>query len=256
MKRFTLFVSLALCLTKCYTPRQLSSKIIDPVLNEPKISEEQREIDEIFMLLAYSLVYKDWQPAYVPREKRRGYNIGAVLVNKENKVVAFELNAINSTDNSTQHGEVRVITKFLEKERCFNLDGYSIYTTLEPCVMCAGMITMTDIDRAIFGQRDIQFSKAFERLSMDTTPIGGFPPYPRKVETYVSQLDFALDLDVAYQEFLQNDDEKVLAKFLASEQAKAIYKSSYAHFLEYTVRYPENEPIYAQAITFFYENSN
>lgn len=256
MKRYIFIVSLAFCLSNCYTPRQLSNKIIEPVVQEDPISEVQQEIDEIFILLAYSLVYRDWQPFDVPRDKRRGYNIGAVLVNKANQVVAFDLNAINSTDNSTQHGEVRVITKFLEKEKCFNLDGYSIYTTLEPCVMCAGMITMTDIDRAIFGQRDVQFSKAFERLSIDTTPIGGFPPYPRKVQTYVSKLKFSVELDKAYQEFLQNDDEKVLAKFLASDEAKSIYKKSHEYFLNYKVEYRQNEPIYNQAVEFFEENKS
>lgn len=222
---------------------------------EKKVSDIQQEQDEIFLLLAYSLVYEDWQSFDIPSRERRGYNIGAVLVNKENQVVAYDLNAINSTDNATQHGEVRVITKYLEKEKCFNLDGYTIFTTLEPCVMCAGMITMIDIDRAVFGQKDVRFSKAFERLSIDTTPIGGFPPYPRKVETVASKVQFSQELDKAYQEFLEKDEEKVLAKFLASEQAKKIYEKAYKHFLNYKVDFSENQSIYEKAVQFFNQKS-
>ena len=243
-------------LLSCSNSKKLSNKIIKPVLMENKISDRQVEKDEIFTLLIYSLVYQDWQSFSIPRDERRGYNIGALLVNQENKAVAFDLNAINSTDNSTQHGEVRVITKFLEKEKCFNLDGYTIYTTLEPCVMCAGMITMTDIDRAVFGQRDVQFSKAFERLSIDTTPIGGFPPYPRRVETLTSDLNFSKELNTAYQEFLEYDSDKVLAKFLASDVAKDIYKNAYEYFLKYKVMFSENQSIYNQAVQFMHNKNN
>ena len=256
MKKAIIFILFLGGLYSCSNYKKLSNKIIEPVIMENKISDIQAEKDEIFTLLTYSLVYQDWQSFDVPRNQRRGYNIGAVLVNKENEPVAFDLNAINSTDNSTQHGELRVITKFLEKEKCFNLDGYTIYTTLEPCVMCAGMITMTDIDRAVFGQKDVEFSKAFERLSIDTTPIGGFPPYPRRVETFSSKLKFSNELDNAYKEFLEHDSEKVLAKFLASDVAKEIFKNAHEYFLKYKTKFLENQSIYSQAVQFLENKSN
>lgn len=257
MMKKSIFIGLVLYLLfSCNNTNQLSTKIIEPVVMENEISDAQREVDEIFILLTYSLVYKDWQSIDIPRHQRRGYNIGAVLVNKENKAVAFDLNAINSTDNSTQHGEVRVITKFLEKEKCFNLDGYTIYTTLEPCIMCAGMITMTDIDRAVFGQKDVQYSKAFERLAIDTTPIGGFPPYPRKVITFSSKLDFSKELNQAFEEFLEKDDEKFLAKFLASDKAKNIFEKASRYFLKYKVEFPENQSVYDETIQFFNHINN
>ena len=218
----------------------------------------QEEIDDIFSLLAYSIVYKDWQPNSVPREKRRGYNIGALIVNAQNEPVHYGLNCINSTDNATQHGEVRSIISYLDKTRKFNLAGHTIYTTLEPCVMCAGMITMTSFKRVVYGQRDIEFSHAFERLSIDTRPIGGFAPYPRTVVAVPSSLKYCKALDDAYEEFLEKDSEKVLAKFLTSEEAYKIYQQATEIFLSYKVKNEKNTSIYSTALDFFnnkiYEN--
>jgi len=211
-------------------------------------TQRQSEIDDIFTLLTYALVYQDWQPDTVPRKDRRGYNIGALLVNPEHHPVHFDLNCINSTDNATQHGEVRAITSYITAQRCFNLSGYTIYTSLEPCVMCAGMITMVAIDRAIFGQHDVAYSKAFERLTLDLgTDVH---PYPRVVQAQASSLKFCRQLDEAYQNFLKVDNEKVLAKFLASQKAKDIYKQANEAFLEYEVLNEQNQAIYKSAIKF------
>ncbi|MDG5490590.1 nucleoside deaminase [Psychroserpens sp. SPM9] len=235
----------------CDSSKALSDKIIKPVLKVKKVSDIQQEVDDIHSLLIYSLVYADWQPDSIPRRERRGYNIGALLVDKENIPVHYGLNCINSTDNATQHGEVRAITSYLEETRIFNLKDYSIYTTLEPCVMCAGMMTMTAVKRVVYGQRDVAYSKAFERLAIDTTPIGGFEPYPRQVISQASNISFCAELDEKYHEFLSEDEEKILAKFLASEEARLIYLKAEEVFLNYSVKFKENENIYIKAIEFY-----
>ncbi len=245
---FAFFLTLIL---GCNSSKKLSEKIIKPVLEVKKVNKQQQEIDNIYSLLAYSLVFADWQADSLPRGERRGYNIGALLVNEENYPVHYGLNCINSTDNATQHGEVRAITSYLEKTRIFNLSGHTIYTTLEPCIMCAGMMTMTAINRVVYGQRDVAYSKAFERLAIDTTPIGGFEPYPRQVISHASSISFCSELDKKYQEFLNEDEEKILAKFLASEEAKVVYAKAADTFLNYKVKFKENKNIYIKSIEFY-----
>lgn len=254
MNKLIITFSLLAITFSCNSPKKLSSKIIKPVLEVEEISELQQEIDDIYSLLIYSLVLKDWQPDSIPRRKRRGYNIGALLIDKENLPVHYALNCINSTDNATQHGEVRAITSYLEKHRSFNLKGFTIYTTLEPCVMCAGMMTMTAVKRVVYGQRDVAYSKAFERLAVDTRPIGGFAPYPRQVVAQASKISFCGELDEEYREFLEEDEEKILAKFLASDDAKNIYEKAASTFLNYKIKFEDNKPIYNAAIDFY--NSN
>lgn len=255
MKRITIFILTSALLTvNCTSAKHFSKKIVEPVLHPVEVDALQQERDDIFSLLIYALVYQDWQNGSVPRNKRRGYNIGALLVTPQFEPVFHGLNCINSTDNATQHGEVRAITQYLEQTRKFNLDKYHIYTTLEPCVMCAGMITMVSASRLLYGQHDVDYSKAFERLAMDTRPIGGFAPYPRRVQAMASSLIYCKQLDDAYLTFLNSDPEKILAKFLASEPAEVIFKQAASAFLAYKVKNIENQSTYEKALEFYYKN--
>lgn len=217
---------------------------------DPQRKSREEEIDDIYSLLAYSLVYQDWQPDSIPRDRRRGYNIGALIVDLSNSPVYAALNCINSSNDATQHGELRAITKYINSTKCFNLAGFTIYTTLEPCIMCAGMMTMTAVKRNVYGQHDVAYSKAFQRLSIDTRKIGGFEPYPRQVLAQASPSDICIQLDKAYEMFLKKDPEKILAKFLSSGEAKYIYEEAYNRFQSYNISYNDNALIYQQALNF------
>jgi tRNA(adenine34) deaminase len=252
-KQYIIYL-LLLCLITipaCRSSGYYSSKIIQPVLETTPIDSVQQEKENIFSLLTYAIVFDDWQPDSIPRDKRRGYNIGALLVNKDDEPVQYGLNSINSTENSTQHGEVISITSYLNRTRQFNLEGFTIYTTLEPCVMCAGMITMTSVKKVVYGQHDVEYSKAFERLALDTRPIGGFPPYPRKVTAVSSPLLFCKQLDDAYHSYLETADEKILAKFLSTNEAYSIFKNATEVFLSYSVKNESNKKVYQKAMDFY-----
>ena len=215
----------------------------------------QVELDEIYSLLGFSIVYKDWQAGSIPRNQRRGYNIGTVLVDSNKDVVHWGLNCINSTDNATQHGEVRAITSYLDSLKSFNLKGFTLYTTLEPCAMCSGMATMTSIERVVYGQKDVDYSGALDRLALDSEKIGGFKPYPRTVISDPAPSKYRNELDAAFKYFLETEDEKFLAKFLTSETAKTVFENAAKEFLEYNVKFPENQKRYEKAKLFF-ENLN
>lgn len=209
----------------------------------------QQEKDAIFLLLAFALVFRDWQPGYIPRWERRGYNVGAVLVDSQCQPVAFGLNSVSALGDATQHAELRAITRYLKQTRHFDLEGYTLYATLEPCIMCAGMMTMVSVSRVVYGQRDAAFSRAFERLAIDTRQIGGFPPYPRQVAVVESSLPVGQKLEKGFRKF-QADGNKILAVYLASSEAKFIFREAYFTFLGFSIQFVENENIYQQALNY------
>ncbi len=141
-------------------------------------SDESRERDEIFMLQAYAVVFKDWQTQGKPNP--RGYNVGAVLVDSRTQIpVAWGRNSIASTKNPTQHAEVRLIQSYIESQIPDSsgnvyLDHFTVYTTLEPCAMCAGMMCLTKIPRIVYGQSDDDkngrtgYGKAVERFRRES----------------------------------------------------------------------------------------
>ena len=107
------------------------------------------EIDDIYMLLTYSILYKTWQGSDPSRVI--GKNIGALLVNpKRDTIMGLDRNAHASTHNITQHAESRLIQGYLAKYECEDLTDYIIYASLEPCAMCSGMMTISKVKETIY----------------------------------------------------------------------------------------------------------
>jgi tRNA(adenine34) deaminase len=220
----------------------------------------QAERDEIFTLLAYAVVLKDWQSSGSPAgaAAARGYNIGSVLVDPAQRhAVYWGLNSVYLTENRTQHGEVRLMTCFFERMReagtpLSTLKGYTIYTTLEPCAMCSGMMVLTSVPRTVYGQEDPGFGKALERLKLDSSQCQGYPPYPRAVESDHAAVDAAGQLERRYDDYRRNHpDNPSITDFLATPEARQVYEAALAAFLSLEPRFAENQAVLADARDFY-----
>jgi tRNA(Arg) A34 adenosine deaminase TadA len=80
--------------------------------------------------------------------------VGAVLVSADGFPLAQNRNRIRELRDPTAHAEVLAIrqaTHRLQKER---LPGTILYTTMEPCPLCAGAIVLARIDRVVYGAPD------------------------------------------------------------------------------------------------------
>lgn len=75
---------------------------------------------------------------------------GAVIV-KDNKVVAVAYNTVRQDSDPSAHAEINVIRSLTTKLKNPSLEGYSIYTTGEPCPMCATACVWTGISEIIYG---------------------------------------------------------------------------------------------------------
>ena len=80
--------------------------------------------------------------------------IGALLVNVDGKIVAEAHNERELIKDPTAHAEVLAIRKAANLEQAWRLNGYTLVVTLEPCVMCAGALSLARIDRVVFGAKD------------------------------------------------------------------------------------------------------
>ncbi|MFA7377998.1 MAG: nucleoside deaminase, partial [Bacilli bacterium] len=59
-----------------------------------------------------------------------------------------------STNDPTSHAEINAIRKACKKVGAWRLDECTIYITVEPCSMCAGVLLWTRIARIVYGAKD------------------------------------------------------------------------------------------------------
>ncbi len=79
--------------------------------------------------------------------------VGAVLV-KDNKVIISNHNRTKQLDNPLAHAEKLIIDEMLSAKSNIYLNDYTLYVTLEPCVMCAGVILWSRVGTVVFGASD------------------------------------------------------------------------------------------------------
>jgi tRNA(adenine34) deaminase len=211
------------------------------------ISPAQAERDEIFMLLAYALVLEHWDPG----TENRGHNVGALLVDDRGQPVAFDLNHNLRYRSGAEHAEARVLQHHLRRVGTFKLEDYTVYATLEPCAMCAGMVAMLDVSRVVYGQSDPAYGKAFERLALDSHELhGGYAPYARTVVSVPSESSIRKELDAAYTAQLRQD-RMSLANWLRKPAVHAIYEKARERLSSLKPKYSENEKVLQSARSFY-----
>jgi tRNA(adenine34) deaminase len=77
--------------------------------------------------------------------------VAAAVYDQEMNLVSQSLNQRESTNDPTSHAEICVLRESGIKNGNWNLEGFSLFITLEPCLMCAGAILQSRISRVIFG---------------------------------------------------------------------------------------------------------
>lgn len=79
-----------------------------------------------------------------------GGPFGAVIA-KDGEIVATGVNRVTASCDPTAHAEVSAIRAAASKLGTFNLSGYEIYTSCEPCPMCLGAIYWAHLDKVYYG---------------------------------------------------------------------------------------------------------
>ena len=104
--------------------------------------------------------------------------VGAVIFNsKTGEIIASAYNKTEQKKDVSAHAEMLAIQSASRKLKCKFLDGYSMYVTLEPCVMCAGAISWARLDAVYYGAADPktgairQGAKVFTRSQTHHKPI-------------------------------------------------------------------------------------
>ena len=90
----------------------------------------------------------------IKARKKNEVPVGAIIVDGCGNVIAKAHNLVETRNDPTCHAEKLVIEKALKITGQKFLNNCDIWVTLEPCVMCAGLIKQTRIRRLYYGAED------------------------------------------------------------------------------------------------------
>ncbi len=114
------------------------------------------------MKKAYALAKRAYAIDEVP--------VGAVIV-KDGKIISRAFNKRETAKDSTAHAELSAILKACKKLGGWRLSGCTLYVTLEPCVMCAGAIINSRIDRVVIGTKDPKAGAMGSVIDINSLPL-------------------------------------------------------------------------------------
>ena len=96
-------------------------------------------------------LYKALQEAKIGIKNKDGGQFGAVVVNKEGKIIGVGHNKVLKENDPTSHAEINAIKDACHNLKTCNLIGCTLYTTTEPCPMCLSASIWANIENIYYG---------------------------------------------------------------------------------------------------------
>ena len=108
---------------------------------------DQDTIDQNFLAQCLDLAKEAGEKGEVP--------VGAMIVDSQTgEVISKCFNLREKLNTPIGHAEIIAIHQASKKLGTWRLSGYTLYSSLEPCVMCSGVIIQSRLDRVVYSATD------------------------------------------------------------------------------------------------------
>lgn len=109
---------------------------------------------------------KYMKQALIQALKAYSYNevpIGAVVVNGQGKIIARGYNQVEKKHTQQAHAEMIALAKAAKVIKDWRLTDCWLYSTLEPCHMCMGLIRLSRLAGIIYATRSPLFGYSLDK---------------------------------------------------------------------------------------------
>ena len=220
-----------------------------------------------------------------------GHNIACIAVDENGSILDFDLNHNELFNSSAEHAESRLVRRLFSLNQTYNnwqvvdpdeaapvrygstMNGVTIYTSLESCAQCSGVMTLAACRRVVYLQSDPGQYRVGTILYNLSKPAPVGPGHaagsrPRPTSKYwapepVAAASFGFtpmqELDQAYREFaaeVGSDPSRYFFKppggrpeksasitsFLCTDLARDIYARAAAALASFVVAAPDHRP--------------
>lgn len=114
-----------------------------------------------------------WRAIRVAREAETlgEVPVGAVLIDSDGKILAAAGNRTITDTDPTAHAEIVAIRTAAIRIGNYRLTGTTMYSTLEPCAMCAGALVNARVSRLVYGAADERFGAVETHFRICDNPV-------------------------------------------------------------------------------------
>lgn len=220
-----------------YWDRDFNEVVLLPV---PQFDDADKERHQFYCYLLMALIArycngnkrgKDGK--YPGRERQRrpdgqymggdylGHNIAAIAVDAEGEIIDFDFNHNDVLNSSVEHAESRLIRRIFSLTSLNNgwamhdvgkpappipystvLSDVTLYTSLESCAQCSGIMALGSLKDVVFLQRDPgQYS--IGNILRQLSPVNARYRPPRPIPGDSLGMDIFNKLNVGYDDFVK-----------------------------------------------------
>lgn len=126
--------------------------------------------------MSLSVTDEAWMRLAIEEARKSGTPFGALLV-RGDEVVVHAGNTV-ATGDPTAHAEMEVLRRWSRERGELEPASLTLYTTCEPCPMCAGACVWAGLGRVVFGASIEDIADAWEQMRVPMQEIvdRGFHP--------------------------------------------------------------------------------
>lgn len=230
-----------------------------PVL---RFSERDRERHQIYALMLLAIIGHYWRGQKARRNGTyMGHNIAAIAVNSHGFVLDFDFNHNELFNSSVEHAEARLLRRLFHLSKSLDvnrlqatpggldvsrpvsdqrrdssnyanlLEDVTIYTSLEPCSQCIGMMSLARVKQVVYLQEDPGQHKIsnilYHLARLDRRGARGRTTVPIRANelmlTYGGyHLNYYDRLNGAYQRSIRQGQATSVTAFLRDDEALTI----------------------------------
>lgn len=131
---------------------------MQPIEVENQTNEVFEQEDERFMRVALEAAYEARERDEVP--------IGACVVSEDGRLLAIAGNRTRTDCDPTAHAEIIALREAAKVIKNYRLTDVIVYSTIEPCAMCAGALVQARVKRLVYGARDKRFGAVVTKFQL------------------------------------------------------------------------------------------
>ena len=120
------------------------------------------EVDEKWMRQAIEMARDAAKIGEVP--------VGAIIIDSNGGVLAAASNLTIKNTDPTAHAEILALRIAAAHVGNYRLTGTTVYSTIEPCAMCAGALVNARVARLVYGAADERFGAVETKFRICDSP--------------------------------------------------------------------------------------